>query len=181
MNYFNYFSEIEELFIRRRGRNLLLSPLDWALIESWQEREVPLQAFPDGPVGVENVGGRDAGTAWVWSFALLPGQEHATIEALLGCMEEGDEVAFPDPAAGECWRELRRTPTGWQRKRGCHGAHGTWRSCDAAEALDWLLAVSSFGHAARPGAAPATLTRPRVLPGRSLRPGAGANPAAKAR
>lgn len=42
MNYFNYFSEIEELFIRRRGRNLLLSPLDWALIESWQEREVPL-------------------------------------------------------------------------------------------------------------------------------------------
>lgn len=42
MNYFNYFSEIEELFIRRRGRNLLLSPLDWALIESWQERGVPL-------------------------------------------------------------------------------------------------------------------------------------------
>lgn len=42
MNYFNYFSEIEELFIRRRGRNLLLSPLDWALIETWQEREIPL-------------------------------------------------------------------------------------------------------------------------------------------
>ncbi len=43
MNYFNYFTEIEETFIRRRGRNLLLSPLDWALIESWQEREIPLQ------------------------------------------------------------------------------------------------------------------------------------------
>ena len=42
MNYFNYFSEIEELFIRRRGRNLLLSPLDWALIETWQERQIPL-------------------------------------------------------------------------------------------------------------------------------------------
>jgi hypothetical protein len=42
LNYFNYFSEIEELFVRRRGRNLLLSPLDWALIETWQEREVPL-------------------------------------------------------------------------------------------------------------------------------------------
>ena len=42
MNYFNYFSEIEETFVRRRGRNLLLSPLDWALIESWQQREVPL-------------------------------------------------------------------------------------------------------------------------------------------
>lgn len=42
MNYYNYFSEIEETFVRRRGRNLLLSPLDWALIESWQERGVPL-------------------------------------------------------------------------------------------------------------------------------------------
>lgn len=42
MNYFNYFSEIEETFIRRRGKNLFLSPLDWALIETWQERKIPL-------------------------------------------------------------------------------------------------------------------------------------------
>ena len=42
MNYYNYFTEIEETFIRRRGRNLLLSPLDWSLIESWQERGIPL-------------------------------------------------------------------------------------------------------------------------------------------
>jgi hypothetical protein len=42
LNYFNYFSEIEETFVRRRGRNLFLSPLDWALIETWQERQIPL-------------------------------------------------------------------------------------------------------------------------------------------
>jgi hypothetical protein len=42
LNYYNYFTEIEETFVRRRGRNLLLSPLDWALIETWQERNVPL-------------------------------------------------------------------------------------------------------------------------------------------
>jgi hypothetical protein len=42
LNYFNYFTEIEDAFIRRRGRHLLLSPLDWALIEGWQERGVPL-------------------------------------------------------------------------------------------------------------------------------------------
>ncbi len=42
MNYFSYFSEIEDTFIRRRGKNLFLSPLDWALIEAWQERDVPL-------------------------------------------------------------------------------------------------------------------------------------------
>ena len=52
MNYFNYFSEIEETFIRRRGRNLLLSPLDWALIETWQERGIPLHIILRG---IENV------------------------------------------------------------------------------------------------------------------------------
>ncbi len=48
MNYYNYFTEIEETFVRRRGKNLLLSPLDWALIESWQEREVPLHIILRG-------------------------------------------------------------------------------------------------------------------------------------
>ena len=42
MNYFNYFTEIEDAFIRRRGKHLHLSPMDWALIESWKEMEVPL-------------------------------------------------------------------------------------------------------------------------------------------
>jgi hypothetical protein len=42
LNYFNYFSEIEETFIRRRGKSVFLSPLDWALIETWQENKVPL-------------------------------------------------------------------------------------------------------------------------------------------
>lgn len=42
MNYFNYFSEIEETFNRRRGKYNFLSPLDWTLIESWQEKGVPL-------------------------------------------------------------------------------------------------------------------------------------------
>jgi hypothetical protein len=42
LNYFNYFTEIEDAFIRRRGKHLLLSPMDWALIESWKEMGVPL-------------------------------------------------------------------------------------------------------------------------------------------
>jgi hypothetical protein len=44
LNYFNYFTEIEEHFQRRRGSLLMLSTLDWALIESWREAEVPLAA-----------------------------------------------------------------------------------------------------------------------------------------
>lgn len=44
-NYFNYFTEIEEHFQRARGTGLfLLSPLDWALIESWKASDVPLEA-----------------------------------------------------------------------------------------------------------------------------------------
>jgi len=42
LNYFNYFTEIEDTFVRRRGKHLLLSPVDWALIESWKEMGVPL-------------------------------------------------------------------------------------------------------------------------------------------
>jgi hypothetical protein len=48
LNYFNYYSEIEETFVRRRGKHLLLSPLDWALIEVWQERSVPLHIVVRG-------------------------------------------------------------------------------------------------------------------------------------
>jgi len=42
LNYYNYFTEIEETFVRRRGKHLLLSPIDWAMIEGWQERGIPL-------------------------------------------------------------------------------------------------------------------------------------------
>lgn len=41
-NYFNYFTEIEDTFVRRRAKHLFLSSMDWALIESWKEMGVPL-------------------------------------------------------------------------------------------------------------------------------------------
>ena len=75
MNYYNYFSEIEELFIRRRGRNLLLSPLDWALIESWQEREVPMHIIIRG---IEKV----------FDAADKKPNNKRTIKSLLYCKEE---------------------------------------------------------------------------------------------
>jgi ElaB/YqjD/DUF883 family membrane-anchored ribosome-binding protein len=48
MNYYEYFSEIEERFSRRRGSILLLSTLDWALIETWREAGIPLEAVLRG-------------------------------------------------------------------------------------------------------------------------------------
>ncbi|PWT96879.1 MAG: hypothetical protein C5B51_32615 [Terriglobia bacterium] len=48
-NYFNYYTEIEEHFQRARGTSLfLLSPLDWALVESWKNAGVPLEAVMRG-------------------------------------------------------------------------------------------------------------------------------------
>jgi hypothetical protein len=42
LNYFNYFTEIEDAFIRRRGKHLLISSIDWTLIETWKEIGIPL-------------------------------------------------------------------------------------------------------------------------------------------
>ncbi len=74
MNYYNYFTEIEDTFIRRRGKHLLLSPLDWAMIEGWQDRGIPLHIVLRG---IESV--FDA-------FDKNPGPR--TIKGLLYCREE---------------------------------------------------------------------------------------------
>lgn len=74
MNYFNYYTEIEETFVRRRGRNLLLSPIDWALIEGWQERGIPLHVALRA---IENV---------FDGFDKKP--KSRTIKGLLYCREE---------------------------------------------------------------------------------------------
>ncbi|HYL65251.1 MAG TPA: hypothetical protein VE077_21760 [Candidatus Methylomirabilis sp.] len=47
-NYFNYFTEIETYFWKKRGAHLLVSPLDWAIMETWQKAGVPLEAVLKG-------------------------------------------------------------------------------------------------------------------------------------
>ena len=74
MNYFSYFSEIEDTFVRRRGKHLILSPIDWALIEGWKERGVPLHVAVRG---IEH------------SFDSYDAKKHKrTIKTLLYCQEE---------------------------------------------------------------------------------------------
>ena len=48
LNYFNYFTEIEDAFIRRRGKHLLVSTLDWALMMSWKAMGIPLHVVLRG-------------------------------------------------------------------------------------------------------------------------------------
>jgi hypothetical protein len=70
-NYFNYFTEVEEHFQRARGTSLfLLSPLDWALIESWKNAGVPLTAVLRGiDAAFEKWRGRKSRTQMVNSLA----------------------------------------------------------------------------------------------------------------
>lgn len=76
LNYYNYFSEIEETFNRRRGKYLFLSPLDWALIETWQERGVPLHIVLRG---IEKVfDGADKSAA----------KRKRSVKSLMYCREE---------------------------------------------------------------------------------------------
>jgi hypothetical protein len=70
-NYFNYFTEVEEHFQRARGTSLfLMSPLDWALIESWKNSGVPLTAVLRGiDAAFEKWRGRKSKTQMVNSLA----------------------------------------------------------------------------------------------------------------
>src|SRR5262249_54931604 len=48
MNYFNYFTEVEDHFVRRRGKHLFVSPLDWSLIATWRDSGIPLHVATRG-------------------------------------------------------------------------------------------------------------------------------------
>jgi len=90
LNYYNYFTEIEDTFVRRRGKNLLLSPLDWAMIEGWQDRGIPLHVVIRA---IESV--FDA-------FDKKPAQPRA-IKSLFYCREEV-EAQFVEWSASQAGR-----------------------------------------------------------------------------
>ena len=88
-NYFNYFTEIEEHFQRVRGTSLfLLSPLDWALIETWKNAGVPLEAVLRGiDAAFEKWRGRKTKTQKVNSLAFCA----------QAVMTEAQQAAAPAP------------------------------------------------------------------------------------
>jgi len=82
-NYFNYFTEIEEHFQRRRGTILLLSTLDWALIETWKEAGIPLEAVLRGiDVAFDNYDRKPSKTRKVNSLAFCSQEVLAAAEEM---------------------------------------------------------------------------------------------------
>ncbi|MBI3665429.1 MAG: hypothetical protein HY236_04265 [Acidobacteria bacterium] len=89
MNYFNYFTEIEEHFQKARGTGLfLLSPLDWALVETWKESGAPLEVVLKG---IDR------------TFEKWQARKHKTrmVNSLAYCAQEVLEAAQGTEAAGE--------------------------------------------------------------------------------
>lgn len=78
-NYFNYFTEIEEYFWQKRGAHILVSTLDWAVIETWQRSGIPLEAVLKG---IDRAFER-------WTRRRRPGR----IKSLLYCVDAVAQVA----------------------------------------------------------------------------------------
>jgi hypothetical protein len=96
-NYFNYFTEIEEHFQRARGTGLfLLSPLDWALIETWKNSGVPLEAVLRGiDAAFEKWRGRKRKTQMINSLAYCTQAVLAEAQALAGAPAATRPVTAP--------------------------------------------------------------------------------------
>lgn len=95
-NYFNYFTEIEERYLHRRGGGLLLSTLDWSLIETWKDAGIPLEAVLRGiDAAFDRYDQRPAKTKKINSLAYCSQEVLAAAEdmkeAAVGASESGSE------------------------------------------------------------------------------------------
>jgi hypothetical protein len=143
-NYFNYFTEIEEYFWRKRGAHLLVSPLDWAILETWQKAGVPIEtvlkgidrAFESWARSRRAAGGRQLKSLAYCVDAVLDAAQEAA-EAAAGT---GPEVRSSRAAAEPFSRDELRKYLERNAKR-LRGAAGKLRTGAGVGALLEGLAV----------------------------------------
>jgi hypothetical protein len=109
-NYFNYFTEIEEHFQKARGTGLfLLSPLDWALIESWKNADVPLEAVLRGiDAAFEKWRGRKVKTQMVNSLAFCAQAVMTEAQVMAGALPSRAKESAPPFPIDDLKRFLQR-------------------------------------------------------------------------
>ncbi len=94
-NYFNYFTEIEEYFWQKRGTALLVSALDWALIDTWKQAQIPLATVLQGIDDTfEKYEKRRRRSRKVNSLAYCH-------QAVLAAAEDAERTKLPHPSSGE--------------------------------------------------------------------------------
>jgi len=138
-NYFNYFTEIEDHFQRARGTSLfLLSPLDWALIETWKNAGVPLEAALRGiDSAFEKWRGRKVKTQMVNSLAFCAQAVLTEAQIMAGTARPGGRRESAPPFSleelrGYLQRNAAALPAGYE---------------DTAAALARLAAEADQHHA----------------------------------
>jgi len=154
-NYFNYFTEIEDYFWRKRGAHLLVSPLDWAIVETWQKAGIPLaavlkgidRAFESWSRSRRAAGGRQLKSLAYCVDAVLD----AAAEAQEAAAGSGPEIATSrergasepfsrDELRGYFERNSQRLRRAAERQRGAHPALAP-RIEEIAEKVDKLAAI----------------------------------------
>ncbi len=141
MNYFNYFTEIEEHFQRARGAQIYLSPLDWALIEAWKDAGIPLEAACEGidQAFAKFANGKRRDRARPRSLAYCAGAVLQAAEAARDAAEGGR------PPAGAA---VSPAEPGWERQRIMAGLARARQSLAAAELPPLARAVAAEVEAA---------------------------------
>ena len=131
-NYFNYFTEIEERYLQRRGGGLLLSTLDWALIETWKDAGIPLEAALRGiDSAFDSYEQRPSKTRKINSLAYCS-------QAVLGAAEDMKEAAVG--AANGQPVTKRESAQGFEPEA---VASYLCRNADAIENVKWAESVAA--------------------------------------
>jgi hypothetical protein len=125
-NYFNYFTEIEEHFQRRRGSLLLLSTLDWALIETWREAGIPLEVVLRGI--------DEAFDKYEARQRSSPNRRLRQVNGLAWCAQAVLEAAEQqkEAATGVAADAARETEAGFESQRIAEHLEATAQALDAA-------------------------------------------------
>ncbi len=157
-NYFNYFTEIEEYFWRKRGAHLLVSPLDWAIVETWQKAGIPLPAVLKG---IDR-----AFESWARSRRAAGGRQLKSlaycVDSVLDAAEEAQEAAAgtgpearlgrdaPEPFSRDelkkyFERNIERVRAAAQKSRAVHPAIAGRLDETATRLTDAILLIDSPG------------------------------------
>jgi hypothetical protein len=146
-NYFNYFTEVEQQFCRRRGTLSQLSPLDWTLIETWKDAGIPLEAVLRGiDVTFDHYERRPRktrkinGLAWCVQEVLTAAEEMK--EAAVGA-ERGESKADSGLGTAEIAQYFSRNAEQLNRTQGPSQVQAVAKEC--AVSLEELAASYSAG------------------------------------
>ena len=90
-------------------------------------------------IGLKEIRRTTRGEELIVNFIGDDGDLGEALRALIRQLPLNAELSSIEVSPAECFHEVRATNSGLELKRGCHGAHGTWKACTEDEAVEWVL------------------------------------------